>query len=131
MRIFRSEDALTLIRGNSLPIVAELSDSETGEVIVLSGTDKVLFVIKAADGIGLPGNESGEIYRKILTSADQDGEGKLRFTIEPADTLDKAPLTYRYGVTYMPGNGAEAYTFAEGDFILRRDTGNVADIESE
>ncbi len=131
MCIFRSGNALTLIRGNTLPIVTELSDSETGEPVILSGTDKVLFVIKAPDGIALPGNSSGEIYRKILTSADQGADGKLYFPIEPADTLGKAPFIYRYGVTYMPGNGAEAYTFAEGDFILRRDTGNVGDIESE
>lgn len=113
--------AIEMIRGNTAEFTTSPINEDTQEEIVLSGNDKILFIVKPEYG--------AEIFKKILTAADYDDENRLVITIKPEDTLNVMPGTYRYGITYMPADGAEAYTYAIGDFIIGEACGTVDDIK--
>lgn len=113
--------AIEMIRGNTAEFTTSPINEDTGEEIILSGDDKILFIVKPEYG--------AEIFKKILTVADYDEENRLNITIKPEDTLNVMPGTYRYGITYMPADGAEAYTYAMGDFIIGEACGTVNDIK--
>lgn len=114
---------IELIQGNTAQFYTYPVSEATGEEIVLEGDDKILFIIKPKYG--------KDIFKKVFNKDDYDEDEQLVITITPKDTKNIKPGEYRYGVTYMPDDGTEAYTYQMGDFVILESCGTVDDIIPE
>lgn len=110
---------LKIRMGNSAEIRISVTDSKTGEPVVISGEDRVLFTVK---------NRNREtVIQKTLTPEDMDeGRAILVLNLEPSDTMI---LTgeYRYDVLLVTGDGI-ATTFISSALIIEPALGLYTDI---
>lgn len=114
--------SITIIQGNTAELNASIIDGETNEDIVLGENDVVLWYVKS--------NSGKEITKRIFTSADVCDDGSLSLKLKPTDTINITPSAnaYIYGLSYMPENGDDAYTYAMGKFIVKPSCGTVNDL---
>lgn len=73
-----------------------------------------------------------EVAKKVFTSDDIAEDGSLSMKLKPSDTIDIKPSStgYEYGLSYMPDNGDDAYTYCMGKFIVKPSCGTVNDLTS-
>ncbi|MCM1329453.1 MAG: hypothetical protein NC253_08450 [Ruminococcus sp.] len=116
--------SITIIQGNTAEINAKLTDSETDEDIILDEDDVILWYVKS--------NSGKEIAKKVFTNEDMNDDGSLSLKLKPMDTINIKPSAsaYEYGLSYMPNNGDDAYTYTMGKFIVKPSCGTVNDLTS-
>lgn len=115
---------ITVIRGNTAEIDAAIIDAETGENIYLDDNDVILWYVRTVTG--------KEVAKKVFTSDDIAEDGSLSMKLKPSDTIDIKPSStgYEYGLSYMPDNGDDAYTYCMGKFVVKPSCGTVNDLTS-
>lgn len=115
---------ITVIRGNTAEIDAAIIDAETGENIYLDENDVILWYVRTVTG--------KEVAKKVFTSDDISEDGSLSMKLKPSDTIDIKPSStgYEYGLSYMPDNGDDAYTYCMGKFVVKPSYGTVNDLTS-
>lgn len=115
---------ITIIQGNTAEIDAAIIDAETGENIYLDENDVILWYVRTITG--------KEVAKKVFTSDDISEDGSLSMKLKPSDTIDIKPSSsgYEYGLSYMPDNGDDAYTYCMGKFVVKPSCGTVNDLTS-
>lgn len=115
---------ITVIQGNTAEIAAAIIDAETGENIYLDENDVILWYVRTITG--------KEVAIKVFTSDDIYEDGSLSMKLKPSDTIDIKPSSsgYEYGLSYMPDNGDDAYTYCMGKFVVKPSCGTVNDLTS-
>lgn len=115
---------ITVIQGNTAEIDAAIIDAETGENIYLDENDVILCYVRTITG--------KEVAKKVFTSDDISEDGSLSMKLKPSDTIDVKPSStgYEYGLSYMPDNGDDAYTYCMGKFVVKPSCGTVNDLTS-
>lgn len=117
-------NAIQLTRGNSAVIQIELTDTETGNAIVLSDGESVLFTVKKLYG--------NKVMQKTLTASDHDSEDetKLNLILEPDDTIPLVSGEYKYDCLYLTSDG-QAVTFISSTLTITEAFGVYTDIGGE
>ena len=115
---------ITVIQGNTAEVDAAIIDAETGENIYLDENDVILWYVRTVTG--------KEVAKKVFTSDDISEDGSLSMKLKPSDTIDIKPSSsgYEYGLSYMPDNGDDAYTYCMGKFVVKPSCGTVNDLTS-
>lgn len=116
------KQVLKIRRGNSAEIRISVTDSKTGEPVIISGEDRVLFTVK--------NRTRDTVIQKTLTPEDMDeGHATLVLNLEPSDTMI---LTgeYRYDVLLVTGDGV-ATTFISSALIIEPSLGLYTDIHPD
>lgn len=116
------DNTITVIQGNTVNINATITDVETEKDIVLEDNDIILWYVKTAAG--------KEVVKRIFTPDDVNDDGSISLQLKPTDTINikPSPNAYQYGLTYMPNNGSEAYTYCMGKFVVLAPCGTILDI---
>ena len=114
------ESVLRLTRGNSADISITLTDTDTGDPIVIEEGDYVLFTVKDKRG--------NTVIKHTLTPADisEEDQHSLILSIEPEETM----LTtgeYLYDVLLVTSDG-QAVTFISSSFIIDPAVGLYTDL---
>ncbi len=117
-------NAITIIQGNTAELNTSIIDGDTNEDIILGENDVVLWYVKS--------NSGKEITKRIFTIEDVGDDGTLDLKLKPTDTINIKPSAnaYMYGLSYMPENGEDAYTYAMGKFIVKPSCGTVNDLNT-
>lgn len=103
-------NSIWLTRGNSAVIQITPTDESTGDVIILSDTDCVIFTIK--------NRRNDTVFQKILTHDNYEaGEESISCRIEPEDTINLPTGEYKYDCLYVTADN-QAITFIQDIFIL-------------
>ena len=101
---------ISLTRGNSAVIQITPTDSNTGDPIILSDTDRVIFTIKNRRNV--------TVFQKILTANDyEEGSTALSCYMDPDDTIDLPTGEYKYDCLFVTDD-KQAVTFIQSIFVL-------------
>lgn len=81
-------------------------DSDEQHSVVLADTDKVLFTVTT---------QKGQVcLKKILTNSNYNEDNILVLKLKPQDTINLKPNFYLFSFAYLPNEGEERYTYAQG-----------------
>ncbi len=114
---------LTIYQGNSLELDIYLTDTDTGEPVLLEDDAYVLFTVE---------NKNHQtVIQKKLTSSDYDMEldpPAIVCTISVDDTIGLPTGEYLYDCLYVSGDTAT--TFVSSSMVVARAIGKYTDMNS-